>query len=478
MEPFFPGIELHSLIDMEVGPDGKLYLLEYGTGWFSKNDDSGLARIDYNSGNRPPKILAFDVNRRSGVLPLKLTATVKAKDPENDKITYIWNLGNGNKQETSVPRLDYTLSAAGDYNISVEVKDSQGASSASQGVSVYAGNEAPVVNIEVTGGNRSFFLEGEPLKYKVVVTDSNDTAKFDPANLFVSVDYAEGGYDKAAATLGHQQGEVNIIGKGLVESLDCKSCHKEAEKSIGPSYTQISQKYGKNADAVNYLTGKIQKGSQGVWGETQMPAHPTLPESDIHHIVSWILSLSGNTNAEKSLPMSGTITPKAGLEPNTDLVISATYTDKGGNNIKALTSSNSLALSDSYISFTGKEKTDGFKSFKYNNTNVLILAEKGGWFALDSIDLTAVRSANVVVRWQQAPSVPLDFEARLDAPAGKLLGKGRMAAPKKDAKTGTARVVTSPVSDGRFHSVYFIYKPGKTTSETPAGISGVKFNAE
>jgi len=39
---------LHNCIDMEVGPDGKLYLLEYGTGWFQKNPDAGLSRIDYN----------------------------------------------------------------------------------------------------------------------------------------------------------------------------------------------------------------------------------------------------------------------------------------------------------------------------------------------------------------------------------------------------------------------------------------------
>ena len=41
---------------MEVGPDGKLYCLEYGTGWFTKNPDAGLSRIDYNGGNRPPMI--------------------------------------------------------------------------------------------------------------------------------------------------------------------------------------------------------------------------------------------------------------------------------------------------------------------------------------------------------------------------------------------------------------------------------------
>ncbi|HEX8038945.1 MAG TPA: PKD domain-containing protein, partial [Chryseosolibacter sp.] len=446
-------------------------------GWFSKNDDSGLARIDYNSGNRPPKILAFNVNKTSGILPLKLTATVKAKDPENDPITYVWNLGNGNTQETSEPKLDYTFATPGDYQVSVEVKDNQGTSSKSKAVSIYAGNEAPVVNIEVTGGNRSFFLEGESLKYKVMVTDKNDTSKFDPANLFVSVNYVEGGYDKAATTMGHQQGEVNIIGKGLVESLDCRSCHKDNEKSIGPSYMQVSQKYAKNPDATNYLTGKIKNGSQGVWGETQMPAHPTLPESDIHQIVGWILSLSGNNEVQKSLPMSGTITPPADLEPGVDLVISATYTDKGGNNIKALTASNSLALPGSFISFSGKEKKEGFVGFRYNNNNVLILPENQGWFALDSIDLTGVRSANVMIGWQQPPTVPLSFETRLDAPAGKLLGKGTLTVPKKDQRNGSVRLPLIPVTDGKYHSVYFIFTPGKTKADTPAGVSGVKFSS-
>jgi glucose/arabinose dehydrogenase/type 1 glutamine amidotransferase/cytochrome c551/c552 len=476
MEPFFPALQVKSLIDMEVGPDGRLYLLEYGTGWFSKNADSGLARIDFNAGNRPPRIIAFDVNKTSGVLPLKLSATVKAKDPENDPVTYTWNLGNGTTQVTSVPKLDYTLSTAGDYKISVEVKDDEGASSTSEAVSVYAGNEAPVVNIEVTGGNRSFFLEGEPLKYKILISDKDDAGQVDPENLFVSVDYAEGGYDKAEATMGHQQGEVNIIGKGLVSSLDCKSCHKESEKSIGPSYMQVSQKYGKNPDALNYLTGKIQKGSQGVWGETQMPAHPTLPESDIHQIVSWILSLTSDAKAQKSLPMSGTITPPKDLKPNTAMVISATYTDKGGNNIKALTSSNSLVLPGSFISFTGKEKTKGFRGFKVNNRNVLIIPEGGGWLAMDSIDLTGVGSADIFVGWQNTPSARFEFEARLDAPAGKLLGKGRMAPPRGDEKTSTAHVPFNAVTDGKYHSVYIIYTPGKTNSDSPAAISGVKFN--
>lgn len=47
MEPFAQHIKFAAPVDMELGPDGKLYILEYGTGWFSKNKDAGLSRIDF-----------------------------------------------------------------------------------------------------------------------------------------------------------------------------------------------------------------------------------------------------------------------------------------------------------------------------------------------------------------------------------------------------------------------------------------------
>ena len=48
VEPFMEHTKLDAPMDMELGPDGKLYLLEYGKGWFVKNPDAALSRIDYN----------------------------------------------------------------------------------------------------------------------------------------------------------------------------------------------------------------------------------------------------------------------------------------------------------------------------------------------------------------------------------------------------------------------------------------------
>ena len=481
MEPFFSKLKVNSLIDMEMGPDGKLYLLEYGSGWFTKNPDAGLARIDFTSGNRPPVIAALKVDKTSGMLPFAIRASVTAKDLEGDKVTYAWNMGNGEIKQTTVPEIAYTYTTAGDYKISVEVKDEKGASSKSDIVNVYAGNEAPVVTINVTGGNKSFYLPGMPLKYVVSVSDKNDSSMIDPANLFVSVDYVEGS-DKAAAAAGHQQGQANIDGKNLMLSLDCKSCHKENEKSIGPSYMQVSQKYQKDNDAMNHLLQKIIKGGSGVWGEAAMPAHPALAQTDAQQIVRWVFSLANKTAAKKSLPQTGTIIPPpvpagpvnpAGTKPSGIMVITGSYTDKGGSNVKALTGSTSVSLQSNTVNFTGNEKLKGFNVYKTPSSNILVLPPSDGWFAIDNIDLTGVGSINLVSGWQRAPKTGFSFEARLDAPDGKLLGKAILPTPQKGQQVGLIRVPIEKVTDGKFHAVYLFYKSREIYS---GAVNSVQFN--
>ena len=471
MEPFFPSLKVNSLIDMEVGPDGKLYLLEYGSGWFSKNADAGLARIDFNGGNRPPEITAVNVDRTTGVLPFKVKLKVDANDPEKDNITYLWDMGDGTKKETTVPELEYTYTTTGDFKILLEAKDSEKASSKSSAINVYAGNETPAVNIGLTAGNQSFYLPGIPLNYAVSVTDKTDTAAIDPANLFVSVDYMEG-FDKAALPMGHQQGTASISGKNLIFSMDCKSCHKEAEKSIGPSFVQVSEKYAKDRNVVSYLTQKIIKGGGGVWGEVAMAAHPTLTEDDARQMIGWIMSLTNKAAVKKSLPAIGSVISPVDAKPNSVLILSASYTDKGGNNIKALTGSKTFSLRGNTIAVNGTEKLNGFTFIKFNGNNVLVFPASEGWFAMDSIDLTGVGVLNIAMGWQTAPKAGVSFEVRLDAPGGKLLGKGSMQAPAKGQQGGVVKVPVEKVTDSKFHTVYFVYKAAEALQ---AGVRSVQF---
>ena len=148
-EPFMESTKFNSPIDMEVGPDGKVYVLEYGNGWYAKNPDAGLSRIDYNPGKRP----------KSGSTTSK-TASYAA-----------W-----------------------------------------------------------------------------------------PA---------------------------------LMANLDCKSCHKVDEKSIGPAFTEVSKKYAKTSENTTNLTKKIITGGTGVWGDVVMPAHSSVKPDEAKQILDWIYSLSG-----------------------------------------------------------------------------------------------------------------------------------------------------------------------------------------
>ena len=54
IEPVLPSLVFDNPMDMEFGPDGALYVLEYGDGYFAENPDAQLARIDFVRGNRTP----------------------------------------------------------------------------------------------------------------------------------------------------------------------------------------------------------------------------------------------------------------------------------------------------------------------------------------------------------------------------------------------------------------------------------------
>ena len=80
-------------------------------GWFQKNPDAGLSRIDYTSGNRPPKIASIDVDKVTGSLPFKGKATVDAKDPENDftGLDYLCNNQNFKLLEILLAKKIYSI---------------------------------------------------------------------------------------------------------------------------------------------------------------------------------------------------------------------------------------------------------------------------------------------------------------------------------------------------------------------------------
>ena len=71
MERFLPSQSFSNPIDLEFNTKGELYLLEYGQGWFSQNEDARLVRLRYTSGNRKP-IAQIECSERIGTAPLNV----------------------------------------------------------------------------------------------------------------------------------------------------------------------------------------------------------------------------------------------------------------------------------------------------------------------------------------------------------------------------------------------------------------------
>ena len=80
-------------------------------------------------------------------------------------------------------------------------------------------------------------------------------------------------------------------GKALIEGSDCRTCHKDDTKLIGPAYKDVAKKYPNTPENIKTLAEKVMKGGQGNWGEIPMAGHPNLSMEDASAMVEYILSM-------------------------------------------------------------------------------------------------------------------------------------------------------------------------------------------
>lgn len=81
-------------------------------------------------------------------------------------------------------------------------------------------------------------------------------------------------------------------GKALVDASDCKTCHHQTNKIIGPSHTDVAKKYEFTRANVGLMAKKIIEGGSGVWGEIPMSPH-AIPLADAEKMAMYVLSLDG-----------------------------------------------------------------------------------------------------------------------------------------------------------------------------------------
>ena len=157
-------------MDMEFGPDGALYLLNYGDGFFSENPDADLARIDFVRGNHTPEVKVA-ATPAAGRAPLTVAfSSAGTNDADGDRLAYAWDFDANGTVDSTAPNPTHTYTANGVYNATLRVTDRTGRS-ASAYVRILVGNQQPLVALRLDSTTGGTFQFGDTVTFTVTVTD-------------------------------------------------------------------------------------------------------------------------------------------------------------------------------------------------------------------------------------------------------------------------------------------------------------------
>jgi cytochrome c len=163
-------------MDLEFGPEGALYSLEYGDGFFSENPDAQLARLDFigPNGNHAPRV-EVSATPSSGLARLTVSfSSAGTTDPDGDSLSYEWYLDDNDDVDSTAPNPTFTYRKDGVYLATLKVTDEHGRSASNQ-VEITVGNQPPVVDLQTVPAPGQPFTQGQTVTYTVNVTDEAAT---------------------------------------------------------------------------------------------------------------------------------------------------------------------------------------------------------------------------------------------------------------------------------------------------------------
>ncbi|MFM9554730.1 PQQ-dependent sugar dehydrogenase [Streptomyces caniscabiei] len=170
------------VMDMAFGPDGALYVLDYGLAWFGGDENSALYRIENATDGHSPVAQAA-ADRTSGQARLKVRfSSAGTSDQDGDALTYSWDFGDGSTSTAANPT--HTYKKNGTYTATVTAKDTTGRTG-SASVQIVVGNTAPKVELQLPADGQLFAF-GDAVPFKVKVSDPEDGRPIDCAKVKVT----------------------------------------------------------------------------------------------------------------------------------------------------------------------------------------------------------------------------------------------------------------------------------------------------
>ncbi|MEM7167740.1 MAG: malectin domain-containing carbohydrate-binding protein [Planctomycetota bacterium] len=162
-------------LDVKLGPDHHLYVLEYGVGCCQSNVASGkLTRYDYTGvvPNQLP-VPALSAEPAAGPVPLTVMfSSVGSFDPDGNPFSIEWDFDTDGVIDSTAPNPTFTYTTPGDFNAQLRLTDDQGGLGVAN-VTIYSGNNFPVVliNSPPDGGLIEW---NHTVEYVAAATDAED----------------------------------------------------------------------------------------------------------------------------------------------------------------------------------------------------------------------------------------------------------------------------------------------------------------
>lgn len=478
IEPFLPDEDIVKPIDMRFGPDGALYILEYGANYFANNDEARLIKIIYNQGNMTP-VAKIKADKTVGAAPLTVQFSAKESfDYEGEQLEYKWYFTSEEVKSTEA-ETSYIFEKEGVHEVKVIITDPDGNSSESS-LNVTVGNEPPVVDVDFKG-NRTFYHNNKDLHYKINIYDKEDgtleNGGIKRDKILLNFDYLEQGLDLALIGPGKstESPAKYLLGKQLIEGSDCKSCHSIDKASVGPTYKDIATYYKGDYSAVEFLAKKIIKGGRGVWGEALMAAHPQHTEEETAEMTKYILSLADDRSGQLGLPLKGSLSFDKHAQDNEEgiYILSVAYEDKGANNLKPITARESFIFRDPKVQ---AENYDAFKDVQQQRPSGGKLAyvsniRHGSYIKFNSVDLTDIKNL-IYNTSSQAGGI---IELRLGKSDGPVVSE---AVIPQGGEKGFTPVSADLKATQGVHDVFFVFKNEDEKQKQLIDLDWIFFNGK
>ena len=477
MERFLPDEKYTSPLDMDFGPGGDLYIIEY-----SPAPGGRLSKISYTAGNRAPRVIV-SANRVAGATPLRVSLSARGTtDPDGDVLRYRWTVtpaaGQGRRYTIANPVA--TLTKPGVYQAVLTATDPLGASSRDS-VRLVVGNEPPRIALDITQGNRSFHFPSGHVGYRVRAMDRED-GQVPAGHITVVADYVPSGMTPAevarARDVSPDVSMAHLRAQAIIARSDCAACHRTDSRLVGPSFHEIAARYA-GQDVLDKLAQKIITGGKGVWGEAMMPPHPALTSAEASTLARYVLSLSSADARPQRLPAAGEFSTTEHRVPTTwnpaktvaergSYVLRASYTDKGANGVSSLTTSAALLLRHPLLAPETADSISSGITFNLSKGDPgFVIRRSGAHLAFRSIDLTGIGSIEVgaltrFYTWSHFKGATL--EVHLDSTNGPLAGLPVTIVPPRTTADPVVLGdrLEKPVSvtlagNGGIHDVFFVF---------------------